>query len=208
MAVFEDENGAQRAQGALQDLGVPPAQISRGSGGDKLTAVRGEMQEEMSKTVVAPGNVGPFTEGMTRGMGWGMLGAVPVGVVIGVVCGLVAAWAVDAISWWLGLLIGGAVGAVAGATAGFVVGGAYHPSFDGEGTNLGAERGISVGVTIGDEDVAARAAQALHAAGALRVDVMAPDGAIVEQLQAHGDLEREVSQEEYQEDLRERRGTN
>jgi hypothetical protein len=135
---------------------------------DERAALRAEMRDEVEATVVGPGNVGPFTKGMTRGIAlW-----VPAGTLAGAVLGVALAllpWASGMSTVWrivAGLIIGG----VAGATAGFVIGGGFRPRKEGEGAELAGEDRPVVGFHTDDLATAERAERRLAEVGAERVD--------------------------------------
>src|SRR5918996_3794317 len=122
-AIFSSEEAARAAARTLEREfeGV----VTRDTELDQRAALRAEMRDEVEATVVGPGNVGPFTKGMTRGIAlW-----VPVCTVAGAVLGVVLAllpWASGMSTVWR-IVAGLVIGAAAGATAGFVIGGGFRP---------------------------------------------------------------------------------
>jgi hypothetical protein len=165
-AVFDTEEGARAAADALRR--EFPGEVTRDATIDRRAALRAEMRDEVEAAVVGPGNIGPFTKGMTRGIAlW-----VPVATVIGAAIGVGLAmlpWA-SGLSTVARVVAGLAIGAVAGATAGFVIGGGFRPRREEEGAELDAERGWVVGLHTDDLRIAERAERRLRDAGAERVD--------------------------------------
>jgi hypothetical protein len=165
-ATFSSEREAAAAADMLRR--EFDGRVTRDSALDERAALRAEMRDEVEATVVGPGNVGPFTKGMTRGIAlW-----VPVGAVAGAVLGVALAllpWASGMSTVWrivAGLVIGG----LAGATAGFVIGGGFRPRKEGEGAELASEAGPIVGFHTDDLATAERAERRLAEVGAERVD--------------------------------------
>jgi hypothetical protein len=165
-ATFSNDREARAAADMLRrEFG---GSVTRDSALDERAALRAEMRDEVEATVVGPGNVGPFTKGMTRGIAvW-----VPIGAVAGAAIGVALAmlpWASGMSTVWrivAGLVIGG----VAGATAGFVIGGGFRPRREGEGAELASEGGPIVGFHTDDLATAERAERRLAEVGAKRVD--------------------------------------
>jgi hypothetical protein len=126
------------------------------------------MRDEVEATVAGPGNIGPFTKGMTRGIAlW-----VPVFTVAGAAVGVVLAllpWASGMSTVWR-IVAGLLIGAAAGATAGFVIGGGFRPRQEEEGAEFASERGWVVGLHTDDLETAERAERRLREQGADRVD--------------------------------------
>jgi hypothetical protein len=165
-AAFSSEGDARAAAEMLRR--EFEGSVTRDSGLDERAALRAEMRDEVEAAVVGPGNIGPFTKGMTRGIAlW-----VPVGAVIGAVLGVALAmlpWASGMSTVWrvvAGLVIGG----VAGATAGFVIGGGFRPRKEREGAELASEGSSIVGFHTDDLVTAERAERRLAEVGAKRVD--------------------------------------
>jgi hypothetical protein len=164
-ATFSNERDARAAAETLRR--EFDGNVTRDSALDERAALRAEMRDEVEATVVGPGNVGPFTKGMTRGIAlW-----VPVGTLAGAVIGLALAllpWASGMSTVWrivAGLVIGG----VAGATAGFVIGGGFRPRKEGEGAELASEDRPVVGFHTDDLATAERVERRLAEVGAERV---------------------------------------
>jgi hypothetical protein len=167
-ATFPARDEAERAMRRLRSEGVRVTL----SGADEAAALRSEMRDEMEATVIGPGNIGPFTKGMSRGMLKWLPIATIAGALLGLLIGLLP-WPFDR-----GLTITVAVicGAVAGATTGFVAGGFVRPRKEGEGREFAAERGVTVGVHADDEEAFERARAILMELGAERVDRVTPEG--------------------------------
>jgi hypothetical protein len=165
-AIFSSEEAARAAARTLEREfeGV----VTRDSEMDQRAALRAEMRDEVEATVVGPGNIGPFTKGMTRGIAlW-----VPVCTVAGAVLGVVLAllpWASGMSMVWR-IVAGLLIGAAAGATAGFVIGGGFRPRQEEEGAEFASERGWVVGLHTDDLETAERAERRLREQGADRVD--------------------------------------
>lgn len=167
-ATFPSRSEADRALRRLRGEGVDVSV----SGADEAAALRSEMRDEVEATVIGPGNVGPFTKGMSRGLARWVPVATAVGAALGLLIGLLP-W-----PFHRGLTITVAVicGAVAGATTGFVAGGSVRPRTEGEGRQFAAERGVTIGVHTDDEDAFERARNILTQLGAERVDRVTPEG--------------------------------
>jgi hypothetical protein len=169
-ATFASRSQADRAVKRLRREGE--IEVTVGSV-DEAAALRAEMRDEIEATVIGPGNIGPFTKGMSKGLVRWLPIATLVGALLGLLIGLLP-WPFDR-----GLTITVAVicGAVAGATTGFVAGGFVRPRKEGEGGEFAAERGVSVGIHTDDEGALERARAILTELGAERVDRVTPEGA-------------------------------
>ena len=186
VAVYRDEQQARRVADALRRGGAA-SEVRVGHRADQQQALLNEMQEEMAHTVAGAGSVGPFTKEMTKGAA--------VGTVVAAVFGALAALPFGLIEFgpalWQRLLIAAVVGGFAGATIGFVMGGGL--SAVGPAERLGAERGVTVAVTVPMGEDTERVARVLTAAGPIRVDVTDLDGRVVDTVQTAG--ERNVPHE-------------
>src|ERR671914_217574 len=115
-AGFRDEESARRAARALEqsDLDVS---VTVDAAADRRRVAKAEMRDEVESMVAGPGNVGPFTKGMTKGIAaW-----VPIAIGAGIVAGLLLGWVVSAafdVPLPFGLLAGAAIGAAAGGAVG------------------------------------------------------------------------------------------
>jgi hypothetical protein len=139
VAVYDDEQSAQRATRALVNAGMRPADITVDDSRDHLASVGGEMRSEFDHTIAGPGAVGPWTKEMTKGM---LLGTV-LGGLIGVVLAVpFAAIPFGDLEWWARLVIVMAVGGAVGATTGWFLGGAFGAKRPQE--PLAAEEGVTV----------------------------------------------------------------
>jgi hypothetical protein len=165
-AIFSSEEAARAAATTLER--EFPGEVTRDAPLDHRAALRAEMRDEVEATVVGPGNVGPFTKGMTRGIAmW-----VPVCTVAGAALGVVLAllpWASGMSTVWR-IVAGLLIGAAAGATTGFVIGGGFRPRQEEEGAEFASERGWVVGLHTDDLETAERAERRLREQGAERVD--------------------------------------
>lgn len=165
-ATFSTEGAARAAADTLRS--EFDGEVTRGSALDERAVLRAEMRDEVEATVVGPGNVGPFTKGMTRGIALWVPVATLVGAVIGVLLALLP-WASGMSLVWR-ILTGLVIGGVAGATAGFVIGGGFRPRQEDEGAELAGERGPIVGFHTDHLGTAERAERRLREVGAERVD--------------------------------------
>lgn len=186
VAVYRDEQQARRVADALAQGGTA-GEVRIGDRADEQQALLNEMQEEMEHTVAGAGNVGPFTKEMTKGAA--------VGTAVAAVFGSLAALPFGLLDFgptlWQRLLIAAVVGGFAGATIGFVMGGGLAAV--GPAERLGAERGVTVAVTVPMGDETERVARLLTEAGPIRVDVTDLDGRVVDTV--HTDSERNVPHE-------------
>lgn len=146
VATLPSAETAERVARQLREAGFEPRV---GSTEDRQASLRGEMADEVATATMGPGSVGPFTKAMSRGALKGVL----IGGAVGAAAGLLVLLLPSTFGLSrLGLAIAGAVsGAMAGATAGFVWGG-FRSRAEGEGEQLAAERGVTIGVTIGPGD--------------------------------------------------------
>jgi hypothetical protein len=175
-AGFRDEESARRAARALEqsDLDVS---VTVDAAADRRRVAKAEMRDEVESMVAGPGNVGPFTKGMTKGIAsW-----VPIAIGVGIVAGLLLGWVVSAafdVPLPFGLLAGAAIGAVAGGTVGFVAGGVTKPMDLHEGEQMDVDRAFVVGVHSRDPDQLRRAEAELTRLGAMRTDFIGDGGPI------------------------------
>lgn len=172
-AAFTDEGRARQAADALRERGFEVT-VTVDAPSDRERVARAEMRDEVESMVAGPGNVGPFTKGMTKGIArW-----VPAAIVIGVVVGLLLGWLVSllGVPVVFALVAGAAIGAFAGGTVGFVAGGATKPMELHEGERLDVDRSIVVGVHSTDPDELRRAEEELRRRGALRTDLVGDTG--------------------------------
>ena len=139
IAVYDSERTARVAAAAARKAGAPPDDIRVGGTGDEVASVKGEMRQEMDRTIAGPGNVGPFTPKMAKGMAVGAA----IGALIGLVISLPLA-TIDLGGWpaWLRLIVVAVAGATAGATVGWVVGGGFGAERPDD--PLAAEHGIAL----------------------------------------------------------------
>ena len=145
--------------------------------GDEVASVKGEMRQEMDRTIAGPGNVGPFTPKMAKGMAVGAA----IGALIGLVISLPLA-TIDLGGWpaWLRLIVVAVAGATAGATVGWVVGGGFGAERPDD--PLAAEHGIALSAP-----ASPAVADALLKARPMRVDLVTDDGTPVRPVFAEPD---------------------
>jgi hypothetical protein len=165
-AIFPTEERARAAAAVLEREFA--GEVTRDEAIDRKAALRAEMRDEVEATVVGPGNVGPFTKGMTRGIALWLPVATVVGAAIGVGLALLP-WAAG-LSTVARVVAGLVIGGLAGATAGFVIGGGFRPRREEEGAEFAGERGWIVGLHTDDLATAERAERRLREEGAERVD--------------------------------------
>lgn len=171
VAVFRDERAAAAAADAVRRVGVDPASIRVGEERDDVVGLRGEMREEIEHTIAGPGNVGPFTKEMAKGTLAGVALASVAGALLALPLGLIP---LGGLALGARLAIAAVVGAAAGATLGFVLGGGL--SAKGPGDELAVERGVAVGVRLGERGQADEVAAALKEQRPIRLDVVSSDG--------------------------------
>ena len=167
LAVFPDIDAARAAAEAVQRMGLPGDAVRIGDHEDEVRALRAEMHEEMSNTWVGPGNVGPFTEEMTKGLVVGSAIGAAVGALIGALAALVFMSNVDVL---LRIVVGAAIGGLGGGVLGFVDGGGLGAK--GPAEPLAAERGVPVLVRSNDLSVE----QTLEEFHPLRIDLLNGQG--------------------------------
>ncbi|HEX7168927.1 MAG TPA: hypothetical protein VF230_18260 [Acidimicrobiales bacterium] len=184
VAVYRDHAVARRVAQQVEALGVAPGSIRMDDAATRVESLKAEMREEADNTIVGPGNVGPFTTGMTKGVvkhvgGWAValtLLCLPLGLV----------------EWWdvaLGtrLAIAAIVGAVTGATIGFVAGGGFGA--EGPNRRLAAERGVTLAVSVVDS-LAPRVVSAMRDADPIRLDLGSLEGNPVDTIMTEEDTAR------------------
>src|SRR4051794_37109332 len=81
VGVYPSEEAAAAAEAAARASGA--ADVSRDAPVDERASLLGEMREETEHTVMAPGNIGPFTKESAKGI-W-------IGVTIGTIIGAILA---------------------------------------------------------------------------------------------------------------------
>ena len=168
VGVFADRAQAESVADRLRAAGVPDEQISIDEGADREASLRGEMREELERSLVSPQAGVVLTKRAVKGI----LATSPVTIVVGVLIALPFAF----MSWGSLPLVGRIVaavlvGAAAGATVGFVVGGGEAEK--GAPSAMAAEQGVTLRVA----DARPEVKRALTEADPIRVDVVDPDGA-------------------------------
>jgi len=176
LGVFGDQPTADTVVRRLRDVGVSPQDVRVGDPASSVAAMKAEMREEADNTIVGPGNIGPFTEEMTKGIVvWVTVGALLGGLVV------LPLGFVEILDLALGvrLLIAAAVGVACGATVGFVTGGGL--AAEGGYDPLAAERGVTVAVDVPTE-VASEVVRVMRSGHPLRLDLGSLEGAPVDTL--------------------------
>ena len=155
VAVFPDEATAERAAAEARNRGARDVAINDPN--DDVKALMGEMREETSESWAGP-SIGVFTPEMARHIP----GPTAAFALVGALLALPLAF----LDFGIGRVILCAfAGAAAGGTIGFLIGG-YLGARRRANIDLAEERGVVVGVEGGN----AAAAEALVAAGPMRVD--------------------------------------
>ena len=177
VGTFSDEQAARRAVAQIERSGFA-RRVSLGTNDDKRDVLRAEMRDEVERTTMGPGNVGPFTPSMRKGLHVGLPLGTAVGAVLGVLLGLIPMGSLtEGVSLPLRLVIGAVAGAAAGATLAFVAFPAVKAGRDQEGVErMPAERGVTVAVECDEPAEVERATELLRQGGPERVDVVNPEG--------------------------------
>lgn len=167
VATFGSRHEAESAAAALRSARIGE-QVAVESDKDHRTALQGEMREEAAGAVAGP-SIGVYTKGMRRGIAKGLLISVPIGVALGIGFALLpfelAPTLVAELIW------GALIGAFAAGTIGFLWGG-FESRIEGEGAELAAEAGGTVGVSVDNAGAVDRATRILEEHHAWRVDVL------------------------------------
>ncbi len=172
LGTFDDAETARRAAHDLENT-VPGDRVVVGGGEEAAMARQAEMEEEARKGLWAPGAFG--TQSQTRGWVTGLAVGGVLGAAIGALVGLLVA-ALSDLSTVAAVVIVAVCGAFAGGTAGFQIGGSVGPKVAGEvdeqerDVPLAAERGVTVGVEVHDEEESDVAKDILEQSAAERVD--------------------------------------
>jgi hypothetical protein len=155
VAVFPDEAAAEQAAAEARDRGARNVAIDDPN--DDVKSLMGEMREETSESWAGP-SIGVFTPEMAR--------HIPGPTAACALLGALLALPLAFLDFGAGRLILCAfAGAAAGGTIGFLLGG-YLGARRRANLDLAEERGVVVGIQGGN----AAAAEALVAAGPMRVD--------------------------------------
>ena len=155
VAVFPDEAAAERAAAEARNRGARNVAIDDPN--DDVKALMGEMREETSESWAGP-SIGIFTPEMARHKP----GPTAASALVGALLALPLALLDFGIAR---LILCAFAGAAAGGTIGFLLGG-YLGARRRANLDLAEERGVVVGIQGGN----AAAAEALVAAGPMRVD--------------------------------------
>ncbi|HVL65584.1 MAG TPA: hypothetical protein VM573_10495 [Actinomycetota bacterium] len=162
IVTLEDEEQARRVVDSLSSAGLS-ADITLNSHEDQRAALRGDMRDELDATVIGPGNVGPFTKGMSKGVvKWTTICGI-VGIAAGILLALLV-WRSG-----LGVAVMAAIGGTAGATLGFSTGGFLGPRAEQEGRPDSQAR-PTVGVHADTMDEIRKAQQVLEGQRVIRLD--------------------------------------
>jgi predicted lipid-binding transport protein (Tim44 family) len=164
LAQFRDRPQAEAAVRALEDAGVPRADIHMDEHDDEIEVAERQMHDATNAAVFGPGVLAPPATKRAAVFG-SMLGAV-----IGGAIGLFIGWLIFG-HWGSGMMATVIACAVAGtvAIALWSVFSAAEEEKDLEDASM--ETGVIVGVHATDEDEAARAEAVLKETNPLRVDV-------------------------------------
>jgi len=142
IAVYPDDAHAQQARTALLDVGVQPEEIHLSEEGDIVAALRAEMSDEMTRSLVAPHAGVVYPPGSARG--FTIIGLV--GAVIGIAAAFPLALIDFGSTYWVRWLVWAVVGVGFGFAVGVVAGPAGGAPRPGElspaarGTVLRVER--------------------------------------------------------------------
>ena len=170
LAVVRDERTAADVAREAARITGSTRGVQIGIGQDQVASLRAEMREEMSNTIVGPGNIGPFTKEMSKRMAWLVPACAAIGAVVALPLGL--------LPWpgplWIGLVIAAVVGAFGGATLGFVLGGGLGAR--GPDEAMAAEQGVTVRIRVRSERDAARVVAAVARHDPIRVDLVTSTG--------------------------------
>lgn len=167
LGVFQDDAQAEAAARRARAAGVDESAIHVGEGRDETTSVRAEMQEEMENSFLSPQAAVLVTKEMTKALTL----AVPLGATIGAALLVPFAFFLFTEFSLLGrLAVAILTGGLAGATVGAVAGGGLGAK--GPANPLAAERGVTVRVDDGRQEVA----DALAQEDPLRLDRVSDSG--------------------------------
>jgi hypothetical protein len=166
VAVYGSDEAARRAVRAALDAGLPQHAVRVAHHDDDVAALRGEMHEELDRTLVVPAG-GPATKGMVKGSILITIGAAILGALV---LSPLALFEWFGLSRTMVLVVVLITGALMGATAGFLIGGPVGARGPAEPT--ATRRGITVGFASDDEQLA----DALPREDLIRLDRIGPDG--------------------------------
>jgi hypothetical protein len=167
VAVFRNRSSADEAIRQTIAAGVNASRIHEGDPKDRVTALKGEMREELEHTVIGPGPVGPATKEQTKALRVSLPVATAIGASIGILFGFLP---IGHAALGLRVLIGAICGAAAGATVGLVLGGGLGAK--GPAEPLAAERGVTVRVEARSLEEGEDIARVFGRLDPIRVDLM------------------------------------
>ena len=154
LGVFEDDEQAEAAARRARAAGVEESAIHVGEARDEITSLQAEMQDEAENSFLSPQAAVLATKEMSKALSL----AVPLGAVIG--AGLMvplAFFVFTDFSLFGRVTVALFTGGLAGATVGAVAGGGLGAR--GPANPLAAERGVTVRVDDGRQEVADALAQ-------------------------------------------------
>ena len=154
LGVFEDDEQAEAAARRARAAGVEESAIHVGEARDEITSLQAEMQDEAENSFLSPQAAVLATKEMSKALSL----AVPLGAVIG--AGLMvplAFFVFTDFSLFGRVAVALFTGGLAGATVGAVAGGGLGAR--GPANPLAAERGVTVRVDDGRQEVADALAQ-------------------------------------------------
>lgn len=172
VGVYRDEQSAREAAEAARAAGARDVEI--GAEADRVSALRGEMREEIEHAWGGP-SVGVYTKEMARNVPLWTAAATAIGILVALPLGFFGPESVPLVTR---LVIAGCIGAVFGGTIGFLVGGGFFGVRRKARDELAAEEGVVVGAWADSGEVA----RAMSGRNAIRVDRVAPDGQPVDTL--------------------------
>jgi hypothetical protein len=195
LGVFADQDAARRAAEAAKRAGANPSGIRVGDPNDRVTALRADMLDEVENTIMAPGNVGPFTREQAKAI-------VPLTFILGAIGVLIAVpfafIEFFGLAFWARLLILAVVGGAVGSVVGFQIGGMYGARRPEE--RLPPEEGVTLAI----DDAPERAIDVLKSMRPLQLDAVA-DGRVLGPIEFTDDAERHGGLvEEVKEHMRDR----
>lgn len=166
VGVYRDEESAKQAARAAEAAGG--TDVSVGAEADRVSSLRGEMQEETEHAWGGP-SVGLYTKEMARSLPLWTGAATAIGILVALPFAFIEFGDLPLLTR---LIIAAVSGAFFGGTIGFLVAGGFFERRRKTREELAGEDGVVVGVTDGD----GRAAEAMAQHAPIRLDRIAPDG--------------------------------
>lgn len=204
VAAFYGSKKSEQVLRALEDAGIPRANISVGSSQDEALVTKAEMREEVEGSWGGPG-ISLGTEHQIKGaVLWTVIGTL-LGALVGLAVG--AAFFGGA----RGIAISTVIFAIGGATAGFVAGGFVRPRYVEQEHDLAQENRTDISVHSEDQAEVERAQAIFRHNDADRIERFDPEGNPVPELHGRSGYEvqpsetgRRLEQEEKKEKAEER----